>query len=179
MKSILLSVMLISILLFVSCKGNKSESSGEVAATSETGKKEAPSEKNTDAAPKTFTLTAAPDSVLLGKNQEALVKIKNLKAVQLSTPDDANAGIQISYDIEVTNRRKIGESSVYINPNNFRLVLDNGNKLTHDSYNSVSADADATASSSNNIFKLPAGTKPATLNLFFDDTQASVKFQMQ
>lgn len=178
MKHFFLSMMLLSALLSVSCKQNKSQSEQETATTSPSTT-DAPADKKTESSPKTFTVTATPDSATLGKSAQAFIKIKNIKAIQLSTPDQADAGIQLSYDLEVTNKQAVGGSSVYINPDNFRLVLNNGNKLTQDTYNTVSVDADATGTSSDNIFKLPAGTKPVSLNLFFDDTQVSVKMEIK
>ena len=179
MKKIACSVLLVSALLVMnSCKDNKT-SDNQNDGTTQGATSHPETDANAGAAPKTYTISVSPDSALLGKNQEAVVKIKNVKAVQLSSPDDANTGIQVTYEIEVTNKNSVGGSSVYINPHDFRLVLDNGTKLTNDTYNTVSADADATASSTGNIFKLPAGTKPQSLILFFDDTRATLSMQMQ
>jgi len=178
-------VLLASLTIMYSCKGKKATTdestqtttvdSQSKTATTEQPKPEAAKTNET----KTYTIAATPDSVVLGKNKEAVLKIKNLKAIQLNNPNGENTGIELSYDLEVTNNNKIGGSNIFINPQQFRLVLDNGTKLTHDNYNSVGADAESTKTATDNKFKLPPGTKPKALNLFFDETSASIKLELK
>lgn len=172
MKNIIVIIVLFSGAFFFSCKGKKTEENQSNSAQS--------AADNTDASTsKVYTVVATPDSAVLGKNHEAIIKIKDIKAIPLSDPDGKNTGTQLSYSIEVTNKNQIGGSSVYINPNDFRLELDNGTKLTHDNYNTVSTDADATGTSVDNKFKLPPGTKPTALDLFYDETKATVTLEMK
>lgn len=166
-----------------SCKDKKNadaeatdQKTTEPTTTTEESKE---SSKPAAAEPKTYTVVFTPDTVRLGKNKEALIKIKDAKAVELSDPDGKVTGIELSYSIEVTNKNSIGGSSVFINPNNFRLTLDNGNNITHDTYNTVGPAAESTETSSGNIFKIPAGAKPKTLNLFHDETRVSVAVELK
>ena len=132
--------------------------------------------------PKSYIINVAPgspDTILLGKEKEASLKLINMKAIDLSDPDGKSLGIQFSYDIELTNKRAIGGSKVYIDPSTFRLELDNGTKISHDDYTSFNAEAESTVTRSGLIFKLPAGTKPVALNLFLDETRVSVKLEMK
>lgn len=185
-RKLITIVFLAGLTIIYSCKGKKAttdESAQTTAAADSqstaatTGQQTAETAKTNET--KTYTVTPTPDSVVLGKNKEAVIKIKNLKAIQLNDPDGKNTGVELTYDIEVTNKNKIGGGSVYVNPNQFRLLLDNGTKLTNDTYNTVSADAESTKTSSDNKFKLPSGTKPTALNIFFDETSASVKLELK
>jgi hypothetical protein len=97
----------------------------------------------------------------------------------LSDPDGKSLGIQLSYQLELTNKNPIGGGGIFINPSQFRLELDNGNKISHDDYTSFSTDAESTQSSEECKFKLPAGTKPVALNLFYEETRVSVKLEMK
>jgi hypothetical protein len=179
-KSFIALVLLSGILSLSSCKGKTDEATSEAATTTE-----ATTTETADPAgePKSYAVTIAPGTpeiILLGKNKEASVKILNLKAIDLSDPDGKSLGMQLSYQLELTNKNPIGGSSIQIDPNTFRLELDNGNKISHDDYISVSADAESTKTTSEDcIFKLPAGTKPTALNLFHDETRVSVKLQIK
>jgi len=183
-KSLIPIVLLTGFTVFYSCKGKKANTDETTqtttSATDTTSKSEVTKtpESNTSET-KTYTVTATPDSALLGKNKEAVIKINNLKAIQLNNPEGQNTGIELSYDMQVTNKNKVGGSNVFIDPNKFRLVLDNGTKLTHDNYNAVGADAESTKISTDNKFKLPPGTKPTALNLFFDETTASIQIGLK
>jgi hypothetical protein len=185
MKKSLIAIALLSgILVLNSCKGKTDEVSTttttettvpvpETATTTETA---------TTVEPKSYKVTVAPgtpETILLGKNKEASFKLLNLKAIDLSDPDGKSLGIQFSYQLELTNKNAIGGSTIYIDPSKFRLELDNGNKISHDDYSSFSAEAESTKSSVECKFKLPAGTKPAALNLFYDETRVSVKLQLE
>lgn len=184
MKKTFIAIALLSgILILNSCKKDEksaetsTESSTPVETTSST------SEKSTTVEPKSYQINVAPgtpETILLGKNKEASIKLLNLKAIELSDPDGKSLGIQFSYQLELTNKNQIGGSSIQIDPAQFRLELDNGTKISHDDYISVSADAESTKTTTEDcIFKLPAGTKPAALNLFYDETRVSVKLEMK
>ena len=181
-KSIIAITLLTGILVLNSCKGKDQETT-----TSETAipVEVVPATTETAAAsePKSYTVNVAPgtpETILLGKNKEASLKILNLKAIDLSDPDGKSLGIQLSYQLELTNKNPIGGSYVQIDPSKFRLELDNGTKISHDDYSSVLADAESTKTTTEDcIFKLPAGTKPVALNLFYDETRVSVKLEMK
>lgn len=179
MKNSLIALVIVSAFVTMpSCKGNKKQEE----QTSQTTTQQTGDTKQTEssaAEPKTFAVTATPDSASLGKSKEVLMKIKNLKAVELSTPDGKTTGIELSYDLEATNKQQMGASSVGVYPNDFRLELDNGTKISPTRANSFNVNAESTASSTDNAFTLPAGTKPAALNLFYDQTRASIKLEMK
>jgi hypothetical protein len=176
-KTILTSAFAIAI-AFTACKNKTANENADNSTTQTSENNEAGS--NTPAnEPKTYSITFSPDTAYLGKNKEAFIRFKNGKAVELSDADGKITGTELTYEIEVTNKKKLGDGSVYVNPNEFRLALDNGNNITHESYNSISADAEATNSSVDNKFRLPAGTKPKSLNLFMDETRVSVGVEMK
>lgn len=128
---------------------------------------------------KSYSITFSPDVVSLGKNNEALITLKNGKALDLVDADGKITGTEFNYDIELKNKNDVGGTTIYINPYNFRLQLDNENIITQEKYNSVSADAQSTNSSTGNKFRLPPGTKPKSLSLFFDETRVTVNVSMQ
>ncbi len=125
-----------------------------------------------------YQIRIIPDSVILGKNQEVFLAIKNLKAADVKNIPQNDTSIEVTYDLEVTNNNPINGEHVFVNPSNFRLVLDNHHKLTHAFYNSLGADPQSTTISVGNVFNLPAGTKPVTLNLFYADSVVSLKIYL-
>ncbi len=181
-QSFIVIALLSGILTLNSCKEKSDETvtPTETVAPTETAVAET---TQTAAEPKSYSVNVAPgtpETILLGKNKEASLKILNLKAIDLSDPDGKSLGIQLSYQLELTNKNPIGGSTIQIDPAQFRLELDNGTKISHDDYISVSADAESTKTTTEDcIFKLPAGTKPAALNLFFDETRVSIKLEMK
>ncbi len=185
MKQSFIAIALLSgILTLNSCKGKTDETTN--SPTESSVSPETPQTETTVATasePKSYTVNVAPgtpETILLGKNKEASLKILNLKAIDLSDPEGKSLGVQLSYQLELTNKNPIGGSSIQIDPAQFRLELDNGTKISHDDYISVSADAESTKTTTEDcIFKLPAGTKPAALNLFYDETRVSVKLEMK
>lgn len=173
----LVIVMCAGIALF-SCKNAKKEDTQTVITTTETPVTTDTKSNTTAAEPKTYSITAVPDSASLGKSKEVFIKIKNLKAIQLSDPEGKETGIELSYDIDATNKTAIGGNSVVIDPSKFRLLLDNGTQISHESYNSAAIDPESTKTAAENKFKLPVGAKPASLNLFYDETRATIKLSM-
>lgn len=177
MKTNVIAILLLSgIVATYSCKESKKEQATQ-ATTSQ------PAADNTSgtvaaAEPKTYVVTASPDSALLGKNKEALIKIKDLKAIELSNPDGTSAGVELTYKIELTNKNAIGGSEIGLPTTDFRLELDNGNKIAPNSI-FVSAAAEATKLSDDDKFIIPAGAKPTALSLFYDQTKASIKLEMK
>lgn len=181
-KSIIAITLIASVLSLISCK--KKEEAGQVQeAPSISAGASIPTTEPTSvtAESKSYSVTFAPgtpETILLGKESEAAVKILNLKAIDLLNTDGKPLGIQLSYDIELTNKNVIGGKSVFLDPSTFRLELDNGTKIAHDDYESLSAEPESTKSNTGNIFKIPAGAKPIALNLYMDETRVSVKFEI-
>jgi hypothetical protein len=163
----------------IACKGKK-ENSGEAANSSTEQAPSASAEESKPTnEPKTYTVTFSPDTAYLGKSKEAFVRLKNAKAVELSDADGKSTGIEFSYELEVTNKQALGTSSVFVNPADFRLQLDNGTNITHDNYNSVSVQPESTGSSVDNKFRIPVGAKPKALNLFLDETRVTVGVELK
>lgn len=121
-----------------------------------------------------YKIKVTPDSVAFGKNREVILSIKNLKAVDVKNLPENDTSIEITYNLEVTNKSSINNESVFVDPRQFRLVLNNQKKITHAFYNALGADPQSTTISTGNIFNLPAGTKPVALDLFFADSIARI-----
>ncbi|RYE27117.1 MAG: hypothetical protein EOP42_19720 [Sphingobacteriaceae bacterium] len=119
-----------------------------------------------------------PDSVTFS-NHKVVLSIKNIKAKDVFNQPENDTSIEITYNLEVTNNDTINGKYIFINPKNFRLVLDNHHKLTHAFYNASGADPQSTTTSVGNIFNLPAKTKPVALDLFFADSVARVKINFK
>jgi hypothetical protein len=172
MKKNVIAILLLSgIMTTYSCKNDKKEK--EDLTTSQSADSIASS-----AEPKTYVATAIPEAVLLGKNKEASVKIKDLKAIELSTPEGTSAGIELTYKIELTNKNAIGGNTIGLGTGDFRLELDNGTKIAPSS-TYVNAAPEETKLSEVDKFTVPAGAKPTGLVLFYDQTRASVKLEIK
>jgi hypothetical protein len=145
----------------------------------EPAKEEAVEEEVASNEAKSYRVTFTPQQITLGKNDEALIKLKNGKALELLDADGKVTGIELNYDIELKNKNDLGGNSVYIYPSYFRLELDNDNVIQQDKYTTVSADPQSNNISTGNRFRLPPGTKPVSLSLFFDETRTTVKVSMK
>ncbi|UIR54481.1 hypothetical protein LZQ00_09370 [Sphingobacterium sp. SRCM116780] len=184
MKKNTIAILMLSVItIFYSCKDKKKEQENQTATVPQT--KDSTTDinsgaepKTSGAEPKTYQLTALPDSVSLGKNKEAFIRIKELKAIELSNPDGTSAGIELSYKIELTNKNAIGGTAVGIPTTDFRLELDNGNKIAPNSI-FVNAEPESSKLSDFDKFTIPAGAKPVALHLYYDQTKASVKLEMK
>jgi len=164
-----------------SCKSKNKEAASDTGTTQEPAKKEEAAPATTAPAnePKTYTVTFSPDTVLLGKDKEAFVKIKNAKAVALQSPDGKDEGIQLTFDLDVTNKNKIGGHNFFFNTGNFRMALDNNQNITQDDGNASGVDPESTKELTGIKYKIPAGAKPKALNLFHDETRASVGVELK
>ncbi|MEO6316174.1 MAG: hypothetical protein ABIU63_09510 [Chitinophagaceae bacterium] len=167
-------LMLLATTLTYSCKEHKQENSDQTS-TVQPATEASPA---SGTKPKDYVVTAFPDTILLGKNKEAFIRIKDLKAIELSNSDGTSAGIELSYKIELTNRNSIGGHGIGIPTTDFRLELDNGNKIAPNSI-FVNAEPEATKLSDYDKFILAAGSKPVALNLFFDQTRGSIKLELK
>ena len=180
MKKIYLAITFVALTLQTSCKKEEKKEESTPSTETTTDSNETSSEEKVAMnTPKTFTLTATPEVSLLGKKNEASIKVVNLKGIELSDPDGKITGIELSYQIEVTNKNAISGGSIGIDPSNFRLELDNGNKISHDTYRYLSVKEEETQTSEVQTFRLPTGTKPVNLHLFYDETRAVVKLNLQ
>src|ERR1700744_3903865 len=166
MKKTLIPVSALALFALVySCKSKPKETTTDSVATQTTQPAAAPTPPPANE-PKTYTVSFTPDSALLGKNKEAVVKIKNAKAVALVDPDGKDQGIEFTFDLEVTNKNAVGGAGVFFRTDNFRLALDNGNNITEYKGGSENIDAESTKDIKDVTYKIPAGAKPKTLNLF-------------
>jgi len=179
MKRIILVYSVGLMIILAACKGKSKTENAAQQTTSTEQTQSSPAAAAPTNEPKTYDVAFAPDSAYLGKNKEVLVRVKNAKAVELSDADGKITGTEITYDVEVTNKNQMGGNSIFFNPGNFRLQLDNGNNITNDRYNSLNVDAESTKTSTDNAFRLPAGTKPKSLNLFYDETRVTVGIEMK
>jgi len=179
MKRKVITIAIVTALVTIySCKQNKKQDEQANQTTASPSATETKPASTTTTEPKTFNVAAIPDSVSLGKNKEAFIKIKDLKAIELSNPEGQATGIELTYKIELTNKNAIGGDAVGIATSDFRLELDNGNKIAPSSVY-VNAKPDATNLSDDDKFTIPAGAKPTALNLFYDQTRASIKLQIK
>jgi len=126
-----------------------------------------------------YQIQVIPDSVVFGANHKVVLAIKNIKAYDVYNQSENDTSIEITYNLEVTNNNPINGQYVFVNPKNFRLVLNNQHKLTHSFYNALGTDPQSTTVSNGNIFNLPAKTKPVALDLFFADSVARVKINLK
>jgi hypothetical protein len=164
--------------LVYSCKSKPKETTTDSGTATATQPANTPTTTPANE-PKTYTVIFTPDTVLLGKNNEAFVKIKNAKAVALQNPDGKDEGIELTFSLDVTNKNKVGGNSIFFRTDNFRMTLDNGNNITQDTGEAEGVDAESTKELKKIVYKLPAGTKPKTLNLFHDQTRASVGLELK
>jgi hypothetical protein len=177
-KKSLFAMLSVSLLVFA-CKpkNGAGEANGK---TDSTVKQDAPKETVAQAdapagnTPKTYVISFTPDSALVGKQKEASIKISPVSATDLSDPDGKSEGIEMTFKITVTNKNKIGGNSVGVSPSDFRLVLDNNTSISQTSGGYVSAEPESTKESNEITYRLPTGSKPKTLNLFYDETRAAV-----
>jgi hypothetical protein len=176
MKRITLGVIAL-VLILSACKNDgKKEETNETTGSSQpaaSGEEQKPAAANQ---PKEYKVTITPDTAYLGKKKEALVKLTGGTAVALTDPDGKDNGIELTIKLMVTNKTPIGDgSSVTVSYAHSRLQLDNGTNITHDSGTDyLRAQPEATSKEESWTYKIPAGAKPAALNLFMDDTRVSV-----
>jgi hypothetical protein len=173
MKKTFIAIATVSTLALFSCKDKAKEGQTEEKTTTETEKKTAEADNSANE-PKTYKVTFAPDTLYLGKDKEAFVKIKNAKAVALVNPDGKSEGTELTFDLDVTNKRTVGGNSLFFRTDNFRLALDNGNNLTEYNGAAEGVEAESTKELKKITYKIPPDAKPKSLNLFHDGTRVAV-----
>jgi hypothetical protein len=177
MKRVITLGLVASVLVFSACKGGKKEEGTETATSTESSSGTPAEEKKSGAnQPKEYAVTFTPDSALLGKKKEALVKVTGGTAIALTDPDGKDNGVELTIKLTVTNKSHIGDgSSVSVSYGDSRLQLDNGTNITHDNGTDyLRAQPEATSKEESWTYKIPAGAKPAALNLFYDETRVSI-----
>lgn len=178
MKKTFIVIATVSALALFSCKDKAKETESGEKATTETEKKTAEADKPANE-PKTYKIVFAPDTLYLGKDKEAFVKIKNAKAVAIVNPDGKSEGMELTFDLDVTNKKPVGGGTIFFRTDNFRLTLDNGNNITQDTGGAESVDAESTKEFKGIVYKIPVDTKPKSLNLFHDGTRVTVAITVE
>jgi hypothetical protein len=180
MKKTFIAIATVSTLALFSCK-DKAKEAGSDATTKPAAEQTTPSAESKPAAnePKTYKVVFAPDTVYLGKEKEAFVKIKNAKAVALQDPDGKSEGIELTFDLDVTNKHAVGGSNLFFRTDNFRLQLDNGNNITQSDGGAEGVDAESTKEIKGITYKIAPDAKPKTLNLFHDGTRVGVAVTLE
>lgn len=179
MKKTFIAIATVSTLALFSCKDKAKEASTDTATTSKTETTPAATDNKPANEPKTYKVTFAPDTLYLGKDKEAFVKIKNTKAVAIENPDGKSEGMELTFDLDVTNKKQVGGGSLFFRTDNFRLTLDNGNNITQDNGAAESVDAESTKELKGIVYKIPVDTKPKSLNLFHDGTRVTVAITVE
>ncbi|HSC37658.1 MAG TPA: hypothetical protein VLD19_07305 [Chitinophagaceae bacterium] len=173
------TLIIMSSLFMFSCKSKNGNSSdqGETKTPETTTQDQKP---GITSQPKTYKVVFSPDSALLGKKNEALIKITGATAVALQDPDGKDNGIELTVKLTVTNKEKISSSSnLHVDYPNSRLQLDNGTNTVCDTGTDfLRAAPESTSKEESWVYKIPAGTKPTALNLFMDDTRVSVSVSL-
>lgn len=184
MKKITLIALAAASLLIYSCKpkagSTESDKKDSLAVAEKTSPTTATPAGQATNAPKTYTVTFTPDTAALGKKKEAAVKIIPVSATDLSDPDGKSQGIELVFKLSLTNKEKIGGNSIMISPSDFRLMLDNNTSISQTEGSYFSVQPESTKESESNVtYRIPAGAKPKTLNLFYDETRASVQVELK
>lgn len=174
----------------ISCNSHKTEKNAD-AATVSTNEEVAPnssttsSSEETNTSPanqvKTYKVTFSPDNATIGKKQEAFIQLTDANAISLSDPDGKDMGIEFSFKLKATNKSAIGSNDdVNLSTDDWRLVLDNGEKISNKTSAFVYAKPESTATSDRAvIYIIPAGKKAKSLSLFYNDTRAEIGVTVQ
>ena len=159
-----------------SCNGNKKENNGDKTAITTTENQGS----KTENAPDSYAVMASPDSAILGKNREALVKVKDVQVVELMDAEGKSTGAELTVNLSVTNKSTI-EKKVYFNisSSDARLELDNNNSIPASQSEGDSGPEAESTSEATWKFTMPAGTKPKKLNFFYDGTRVGVTLTPQ
>jgi hypothetical protein len=182
MRILSMTTLALAALLMGACKSKTSESqSTEDSAQTTTSTSTPAATDATTAEPvaSSHKVSFSPEVVTLGKSKEANVKLVPGTATDLTTPDGKSEGQEIRFIISVTNNQKIGGSSFSIYPSEFRLLLDDNTLITQESGSSFSIAPESTEESNEISFRVPAGKKAKTLNLYYDETRIPVQVNIE
>ncbi|EOR95081.1 hypothetical protein ADIARSV_1741 [Arcticibacter svalbardensis MN12-7] len=180
-KTIILSVIASSLLLFGCKSKDKGAASSDSTANSTSAEPTTTSGETTSPAnePKTYTLTFSPDSATLGKSKEASIKLLPGTATELANPDGTSQGTEVTFKLTLTSKIPIGGNAIGISPSDFRLMLDNNTSISQTNGGYFSTQPESTSESETITYRIPAGAKPKALNLFYDETRASVQVALK
>ncbi len=160
----------------VACKGKRKEGESTTTTTEQTAADTKPAEEKSSTAnsAKTYKVSFAPDSVILGKEKEAFVKLLSGEAIELQDADGKSTGMNVKFVLRATNRSTLDNKKFFnVSDGDARLELDNGTNITIKHGASLNPDPEASLEGTWE-FEIPAGTKPAKLNLFYDGTRVGV-----
>lgn len=178
-----LSVVALGLLAFASCK-NKDK---KTVLSADSTAAAAPSAASTSVPagqvgnqPLNYNVTATPDSAVLGKKNEALVKITGGNAVALQDADGKATGMEVTLKLSVTNKSKVGNAIYFsVNYTDARLQLDNNNSVAPSNGSGKTSPEPEATTEAEWTFTLPANTKPKKLSLFLDGTRVAVDLNTQ
>lgn len=177
MKKSITMVFMFSILILSSCKSKNKDAAAQ--DSSQPQQSSSGSKPEVTNQPKEYKVTVTPDSAILGKDKEAFLKIMGGKAVSLQDPDGKDNGTELTINLNVTNKKAIGSSSVSVSYGDLRLQLDNGTNITCTrGTDFLNAEPEATSKTQTWTYVIPVGAKPVGLNLFMDQTRVSVKIAL-
>ncbi|MEO6820253.1 MAG: hypothetical protein ABI266_01340 [Ginsengibacter sp.] len=174
----------------VSCNSHKTDK-GADSATVSTNEEVAPNASSTSSSEetttspanqvKTYKVTFSPDNAIIGKKQEALIQLTDANAISLSDPDGKDMGIEFSFKLKATNKSAIGSNDdINLNTDDWRLLLDNGEKISNKTSAFVYAKPESTATSDRAVvYIIPAGKKAKSISLFYNDTRAEIGLTIQ
>ena len=180
MKKAIYSLAIISLFTLGACKGKDDKSTTTDSQSTESDASSNSGSTMTNA-PKNYTVVYTPDSAILGKSNEALVKLTGGNAVALQDADGKDNGLELNIKLQLTNKEKIGDgSSIHVDYSDSRLQLDNGTAITAETGTDyLRADPESTSKEETWKYEIPAGAKPTALNLFLDGTRVSVQVSLK
>jgi len=131
-------------------------------------------------APASYKVTAMPDSAILGKENEALVKVTDMNVVDLFNAEGKSTGAELTVKLTITNKSTLDHKKFFtVEASNARLELDNKISIPSSNSDGNSSPEPESTSETTWTFTLPPNTKPAKLNLFLNGTRVSVGLTAQ
>lgn len=169
-KLALISVIAISV---SSCSNSSKDKSADTTATkTETTASDTAKEEN---APASISFSINPDSAILGKNKEALVKVKEVNSILLQDADGKSTGSEVTVSLLVTNKSTLDAKKYFnVSASDARLELDNGTSVPGSEGSGNTGPEPEASTEGTWKFKVPAGASPKKLNFFYDGTRVSV-----
>jgi len=180
MKKITLTLLTlcVGVQVLISCSSNKSdETNADSSSVASSSTSTAPAENPVKAenGPAGYEVTSMPDSAVLGKNREALVKIKGANVVELMDADGNSIGSELTVKLSLTNKSTLDDKIFFsVSASDARLELDNKVSVPSSGSDGTSNPDPESTSEVTWKFTLPANTKPAKLNFFMDGTRVGV-----
>lgn len=167
----------LSVASLSSCNSNKE---GKQTDSASVAKEDNTDSKKTENEPASYKMTAMPDSAILGREKEALVKVKDMQVVELMDADGKSTGSELTVQLSVSNKSTLDKKKFFsISSSDARLELDNNTSIpTSSSEGSTNPEAESTSDATWK-FKLPADAKPVKLNFFLDGTRVGVNLTTQ